>query len=113
MKCAVEKRQKEIKIRLTDAEHQALLDRCTTASLASWMRETCLSEKRTKQSKVVEVDPQLLRQLAGIGNNLNQIARIINQQSKTDTPLDRVAVITALSGMERELQALRDDYKNP
>ncbi|RZG42710.1 plasmid mobilization relaxosome protein MobC, partial [Acinetobacter wuhouensis] len=24
------KRQKEIKIRLTDEEHQALLDRCTT-----------------------------------------------------------------------------------
>ena len=60
------KRQKEIKIRLTDEEHQALLDRCTTASLASWMRETCLSEKRTKQSKVIEVDPKLLRQLAGI-----------------------------------------------
>jgi hypothetical protein len=83
------------------------------ASLATWMRETCLSEKQTKQSRIVEVDPQLLRQLAGIGNNLNQIARIINQQSKTDTPLDRVAVITALSGIERELQRLNDDHKNP
>jgi hypothetical protein len=107
------KRQKEIKIRLTDEEHQALLDRCNTASLASWMRETCLSEKRTKQSKVVEVDPQLLRQLAGIGNNLNQIARIINQQSKTNEAIDRIAVITALSGIERELQRLHDDHKNP
>jgi hypothetical protein len=106
------KRTKEIKIRLTESEHQALLNRCTTASLASWMRETCLSEKRTKQSKVVEVDPQLLRQLAGIGNNLNQIARIINQQSKTNEAIDRVAVITALSGIERELQRLQDDHKN-
>lgn len=106
------KRQKEIKIRLTDEEHQALLDRCTKASLASWMRETCLSEKRTKQSKVIEVDPQLLRQLAGIGNNLNQIARIINQQSKTDSAIDRVAVIAALAGIERELQRLNHDYKN-
>ena len=107
------KRQKEIKIRLTDEEHKNLLDRCNTASLASWMRETCLSEKRTKQSKVVEVDPQLLRQLAGIGNNLNQIARIINQQSKTNEAIDRIAVITALSGIERELQRLHDDHKNP
>jgi hypothetical protein len=112
-KALVEKRQKEIKIRLTDAEHEALLDRCTKPSLATWMREICLGEKQTKQSRIQETDPQLLRQLAGIGNNLNQIARIINQQSKTDTPLDRVAVITALSGIERELQALRDDYKNP
>ena len=107
------KRQREIKIRLTDAEHEALLARCTKPSLATWMRETCLGEKQTKQSRIQEVDPQLLRQLAGIGNNLNQIARIINQQSKTDTPLDRVAVITSLSGIERELQASTDDYKNP
>ncbi|MCO8063336.1 MobC family plasmid mobilization relaxosome protein, partial [Acinetobacter lwoffii] len=106
------KRQKEIKIRLTDEEHQALLDRCTTASLASWMREICLSEKRTKQSKVIEVDPKLLRQLAGIGNNLNQIARLVNQQSKTSSAIDRIAIITALSGIERELQRLHNDHKN-
>ena len=113
MKCAVEKRQKEIKIRLTDAEHEALLDRCTKPSLATWMREICLGEKQTKQSRIQETDPQLLRQLAGIGNNLNQIARIINQQSKTNEAIDRIAVITALSGIERELQRLHDDHKNP
>ena len=76
------------------------------------MREICLSEKRTKQSKVIEVDPKLLRQLAGIGNNLNQIARLVNQQSKTSSAIDRIAIITALSGIERELQGLHDDYKN-
>ena len=107
------KRQKEIKIRLTDEEHQALLDRCTKASLATWMRENCLSEKRTKQSEVVEVNPQLLRQLAGIGNNLNQIARIVNQKAKTDTPLDRIAVIAALAGIERELKRIHNDNKIP
>lgn len=106
------KRTKEIKIRMTDAEHKALLDRCSKPSLAAWMRETCLGEKKTKRSQIQEVDPKLLRQLAAIGNNLNQIARIINQQSKTDTVLDRVAVITALSCIERELQLVRDDYKN-
>ena len=106
------KRQKEIKIRLTDEEHQALLDRCTTASLASWMRESCLNEKRTKQSKVIEVDPKLLRQLAGIGNNLNQIARLVNHESKANSAIDRIAIITALSGIERELQRLHDDHKN-
>ena len=106
------KRQKEIKIRLTDEEHQALLDRCTKGSLASWMRESCLNEKRTKQSKAIEVDPKLLRQLAGIGNNLNQIARLVNQQSKTSSAIDRIAIITALSGIERELQRLHNDHKN-
>ena len=105
------KRQKEIKIRLSEEEHQALLDRCTKASLATWIRETCLSEKRTKQSPVVEVNPDLLRQLAGIGNNLNQIARIVNQKAKTDTPLDRIAVISALHGIEQELKRIHNDHK--
>lgn len=105
------KRQKEIKIRLTEEEHQAFLDRCTKASLASWIRETCLSEKRTKQSRVIEVDPQLLRQLSSIGNNLNQIARIVNQKAKTDTPLDRIAVISALHGIEQELKRIHNDHK--
>ena len=71
---------------MTEEEHQAFLDRCTKASLASWIREICLNEKKTKQSRVVEVNPQLLRQLAGIGNNLNQIAKIVNQKAKTNTP---------------------------
>ncbi|WP_218190819.1 MobC family plasmid mobilization relaxosome protein, partial [Klebsiella variicola] len=72
----------------------------------------CLGEKQTKQSKVIEVDPKLLRQLAGIGNNLNQIARLVNQHSKQDSVLDRIAIITALSSIERELQRLNDDHKN-
>ena len=102
------KRQKEIKIRLTDEEHQALLDRCTTASLASWMRESCLNEKRTKQSKVIEVDPKLLRQLAGIGNNLNQIARAIN--SEEWKPIDRVQIISALTDIQRELEDIKLEH---
>lgn len=106
------KRQKEIKIRLTDEEHQALQNRCTKASLATWIRETCLSEKRTAQSKIIPTDPKLLRQLAGIGNNINQIARTVNQQSKTDTPIDKIAIITALANIEKELQALKNDHQN-
>ena len=105
------KRRKEIKIRLTEEEHQAFLDRCTKASLASWIREICLNEKKTKQSRVVEVNPQLLRQLAGIGNNLNQIAKIVNQKAKTNTPLDSIAVITALHGIEQELKRIHNDHK--
>ena len=106
-------RTKEIKIRLTEEEHQALLDRCTKSSLATWMREICLGEKQTKQSKVIEVDPKLLRQLAGIGNNLNQIARLVNQhQHKQDSTLDRITIVTALASIERELKILNDDHKN-
>ena len=42
------KRQKEIKVRLTEAEHQALLERMTGGELATWVRNTCLEENQIK-----------------------------------------------------------------
>jgi hypothetical protein len=35
----MEKRTKEIKIRLTETEHQRLLDRCDRTHLAEWLRQ--------------------------------------------------------------------------
>lgn len=109
----LEKRTKEIKIRLTNDEHEKLLKNCTKASLAAWIREVCLGEKQPKRNQVREVDPQLLRQLAGIGNNLNQIARLLNQHNQNPSSvLNNVDVISALASIERELQRLHDDHKN-
>ena len=42
------KRQKEIKVRLTEAEHQALLERMTGGELATWVRNTCLEENQIR-----------------------------------------------------------------
>ncbi len=39
------------------------------------MRQTCLDEKPARAGKLPSISPALLRQLAGMGNNLNQIAR--------------------------------------
>ena len=43
------KRKKEIKVRLTEAEHQALLERMEGGELATWIRNTCLDEKPNKK----------------------------------------------------------------
>ncbi|MBJ4207045.1 plasmid mobilization relaxosome protein MobC, partial [Salmonella enterica subsp. enterica serovar Derby] len=40
----MEKRTKEIKIRLTETEHQRLLDRCDRTLLAEWLRPLGLGE---------------------------------------------------------------------
>ena len=42
------KRNKEIKVRLTEAEHHALLERMEGGELATWIRNTCLDEKPNK-----------------------------------------------------------------
>ena len=84
----MEKRTKEIKVRLTEAEHQALLNRSNMPRLAEWIRTTCLDQKETRKSKVPKIDPDLLRALSAIGNNLNQIARAINTKKKEPLSLD-------------------------
>jgi len=101
-------RDRSVKIRLSEAEHQALMERCDRAELARWMRETCLGIKRPGADiPAPKVDPLLLRQLAGMGNNLNQIARSVNRKGEA---LDRVQIVAALQAIEREIAALRQEY---
>ena len=106
------KRDKVVKVRCTLEEYEALRARCPKARLAEWMREHCLTPEGTRRQPrkaPPSVDPALLRQLTGIGNNLNQIARRIN--SGQWSGLDRVHVISALSAIERELAALKDEHQ--
>ncbi len=42
------------------------------------MRQTCLDEKPARAGRLPSISPAPLRQLAGMGNNLNQIARKVN-----------------------------------
>ena len=103
-----DKREKIIKVRVSAQEHEQLKHICPKVQLAEWMREHCLNPtvdwvSATKGPS--PVDPELLRQLAGVGNNMNQIARKVNTGEWG--PVDRVAVIAALSSIERELAELR------
>jgi len=105
------KREKVIKIRVSPEELETLRQRCPKARLAEWMREMCLhgggGVKRSGSAP--PIDPALLRQLAGIGNNLNQIARRVN--SGEWGPVDRVQIIAALAGIERELGELKELHR--
>lgn len=103
----MKKRNKVIKIRVTDSEYEDLLARSHKRQLATWMRENCLEAKIPKANKVPMVDARLLRQVVGIGNNLNQIARAIHSQEWK--PVDRVQVISALSSLQREISILRSE----
>jgi len=105
-----EKREKVIKIRVHNDELSELKAKCTKAELATWMREFCLSNGSKNITKSPSVDPQLLRQLAGIGNNLNQITRRINGSDKA--ALEKIQIIAALSKIEENLRAL-SDKQNP
>jgi len=99
-----EKRNKMLTMWVTEDEHRRLLERCDGKQLASWMRQTCLDEKPARAGKLPSISPVLLRQLAGMGNNLNQIARKVNTRG---TVQDRVQIIAALMAIDSGLERLR------
>lgn len=100
-----DKRSKMLTMWVTEDEHRRLLERCDGKQLAAWMRQTCLDEKPARVGKLPSISPALLRQLAGIGNNLNQIARQVNAGSGSGN--DRVQVVAALMAIDAGLERLR------
>lgn len=98
-----EKRLKEIKIRLTDSEYQALLERKTKSRLAEWLRELALDQAPKVQPRTL--DPTIAFELNRIGVNLNQIARQCNSQKPS---IDLVSVLATLRNLEKNLIKIRE-----
>ncbi|WP_446913385.1 MobC family plasmid mobilization relaxosome protein, partial [Escherichia coli] len=65
----------------------------------------CGGGRLPRAGKLPTRAPPLLRQLAAIGNNLNQTARKVNSGQWSSG--DRVQVVAALMAIERELRSLR------
>ncbi|MBF7686507.1 plasmid mobilization relaxosome protein MobC [Acinetobacter sp. B10A] len=100
------RREKAIKIRMTEQEHQTLLQLMQGNELATWIRETCLSledeqkqAKKVAQQEIKPIDPTILRELNKIGVNMNQIAKAINSHNL----IDRIAITQSLSIISEQL----------
>lgn len=96
-------RERTIKIRLSQSEYDQLQERKIGKELASWIRTVALGEKVRKP--VPTADPELLRQLAKMGGNLNQIAFLANAQARRGD-FDALAVLLQLSTIKEQLQAI-------
>ncbi|NBE24854.1 plasmid mobilization relaxosome protein MobC, partial [Escherichia coli] len=69
------------------------------------MRGVCRGGPVARSGKLPTRAPPLLRQLAAIGNNLNQTARKVNSGQWSSG--DRVQVVAALMAIGDELRRLR------
>ncbi len=78
-------------------------------SLSDLVRGLLNGQRLRRRRSAPSVDPELLRQLARIGNNLNQIARAANR----GTPVEASALLIRLIEIDRELSALRQSYERP
>lgn len=63
--------------------------------------------------RVHRADPALVRQVAAIGSNLNQLARVANASALNGTPIEVITLLTQLCAIERQLirLAMASDVK--
>ena len=87
-----EPRTNRIPLRLSDSEKERLLTLADGRELAPWIREVCLKEKLKHRIAPPKVDPSLIRHLSAIGNNVNQIARVLNSNPSIETALVAVEI---------------------
>lgn len=90
-----EKRQRtrQVKTRMTEAEHAAFLARADKAGLAAaaFLRAVALKDPGPRAQRRVPADAQAMRQVLGhlgkTGSNLNQIARYLHTGGMPETVL--------------------------
>lgn len=99
------RKRMRIEIRTTLAEklHWQKVAKNKGISLSELVRSLLGGQRLRKRREPPKVDPALLRELARIGNNLNQLARAANRH----TPLSATAVLVRLIEIDRELAAVK------
>ena len=101
-----------VKVRCTDDERQAWQKKAADhgITISDLLRRgadmpTGRPKVRPIKRKIVELDPVTVRQLAGIGNNINQLAKAVN--SYGFEPHDSARLLTYLAAVRKELELLR------
>lgn len=106
-----EKRTKSIKIRVNESEFSELNNQKEKAGfsmLADYMRSVSLNLEVSAKQEYPKVDPVLQRQLSGIGNNINQIARQIN--SSEIKAGDSLQIISYLASIDKNLKQISQSW---
>lgn len=100
-----------IEIRTTPEEKQRwqAIAENKGVSLSELVRSCLGGQRLRKRRDPPKVDPDLLRELARIGNNLNQIARAANRRHQVPA----AALLMRLIEIDRELSALRTAHGRP
>ena len=62
--------------------------------------------RQQRRLRTLTADPDLLRQLAALGSNVNQIARVLNSIGLT--PADHAQLLGELAAIQRELHRLAE-----
>ena len=102
------KRTKKIMLRLTDSEYQKISENCQMP-IARFIRESALGNAVVRRITPPKVDPKLIRQIAFIGNNLNQLTKLSHQKNNNNE-LDNLTLLSELALIRQSLDDLKNAY---
>jgi uncharacterized protein (DUF1778 family) len=111
---------KQLKVRLSESQHSEIKESAENlgVSISTYVLNRCLNlkfkakdipsrvvKKETKivYSDVAQSDPKLIFEVAKIGNNINQLARKINQHDDSMQASELLIALQSISESLREL----------
>jgi len=111
----VEKRTKEIKVRLTVEEFDRLNAIKTKPQLAVWIRELALNPTadmfiKSSKKTIFKLNDEVERQLAIANNNLNQVARALNTLVSSGRG-DALSTVIQIAEVEAIGEIIEDIFK--
>lgn len=101
-------RSKEIKVRFTHSEYEKLTNN-VQMPIAKYVRFAALDKVITRRINPPKINPELLRQIAFIGNNLNQLTKIAHLNNKKNE-LDLMLLVSQLSDINDQLTQLKNEF---
>lgn len=111
-----------IKIRVNDKELAAIQARAGESATAEWLRNLAMgfpldSMKRPTRhrARITQAsNPErsmLIREIARIGSNLNQVARAVNSCRSSRAPIDLLLVAAQLAAIWEELKRVQQNFQ--
>lgn len=111
------KRERELKIRFTDEEFSLIKEKSGEKSMAEFMRAYCLNapayeakQQQRLNRRLPKIEPELFRILVNAGNNLNQIARHLNEKRAAGLSIEFMSVALELTKISLMLEYIEQQY---
>ena len=106
-------KDKKVQIRMSAEEKAQILERAQGSDISTFLRELGLGHDPKvpeQKAKVIvhSADPELIRYVAKIGNNINQIAKNLNLTKELDQQAF-TEIQTIRLELQNELERLRHD----
>lgn len=101
------KKNKRIEIRINEGELDVLKKKAALSGLSfsDYLRQLAITGKVRRYKKTAPIKAEMVREIAKIGNNLNQIARWCNTHKNN---ADAEEVLCALVAIEKEIRRVLD-----